>query len=67
MKVPCDCSYVQREGDFAMSIPSVDVTCRRCGAEETAYGQHEASVRRCLAALNEQCPREENNFYEVDR
>jgi hypothetical protein len=42
----------------------VTVTCEKCGLEMESFGTSEASVRRCLALLREEC--EENNFYTVD-
>jgi len=47
-------------------VETTIVECRRCGKEKTAYGTHGRSKKRALALLNENCPRGENNFYEVD-
>ena len=44
--------------------PGVVACCGRCGHSTTSFGTGEASVRRCLALLREECPRGEINFYE---
>jgi hypothetical protein len=53
---------IELDGDYT-SIPSVCATCSKCGHETESYGQSGASVRRCLVALREECPRNERNFY----
>lgn len=65
MRVSCEVDYVDLDGDYT-EIPSVRVTCSRCGHEVESYGQHERSVRRCLVLLRQQCPRGEKNFYVTD-
>lgn len=67
MKVECEVEETELEGDHdADNIPGVCVTCNRCGHETISYGTGEASVRRCLALLREECPNGESNFYEVE-
>lgn len=39
------------------------VTCSRCGHETQSFGTSDASIKRCLALMREECPEEENNFY----
>jgi hypothetical protein len=41
----------------------VIVTCNRCEHEEESFGQGPASVKRCMALMKENCPRDEDNFY----
>lgn len=41
----------------------VRVDCLRCGAERSAYGVSDASVRACFAMLRDACPNNEENFY----
>jgi hypothetical protein len=62
MKVACDVEEVELEGDCA-PVPSVCVTCTRCDHCVESYGTTDASVRRSLAVMREECPRGENNFY----
>jgi len=62
MEVRCSVNYIELEGDHGM-IDSVSVTCSECGHETESYGTGANSVRRCLALLREECPREESNYY----
>jgi hypothetical protein len=69
MRVRCEVENVELEGDFETSdgmlvlVPSVQARCLRCGHETESYGDSEASVRRCLVLMREECPRGERNFY----
>lgn len=63
MKVPCDVSYADLENDSGHTVEGVIVTCSRCAHQEESFGTSEASVRRCLVMLRENCPRGERNFY----
>jgi hypothetical protein len=38
-------------------------TCTRCGEQQESFGTEEASVKRCLVLLRENCPKGEQNFY----
>lgn len=64
MMIECEIDLIELDGDFD-TIPSVCVTCSRCGHETKSYGQHERSVRRCLALLHDECPNREANYYYV--
>lgn len=44
-------------------IVGVRATCERCGHWSESFGTSEASVLRCLALLNEECPEEQSNLY----
>jgi hypothetical protein len=44
----------------------VQAECSRCGHCEESYGSSEASVKRCLVMLRENCPNNERNFYVSD-
>lgn len=57
-KVDCEVFDAEIEGR-----PGVVASCTRCGHETQSYGQEEASVKRCLALLREECPNGESNFY----
>jgi hypothetical protein len=65
MEVRCAVNYIELESNHGM-IDSVSVTCSECGHETESYGTGAASVRRCLALLREECPREESNYYLAD-
>ncbi|WP_458211011.1 hypothetical protein [Haladaptatus sp. NG-SE-30] len=67
MRISCTKSHVELESDSGHPTPGVAVTCSRCGNEQESYGTHRRSVKRCLVLLNETCPEDENNFYEVNR
>lgn len=47
-------------------VDGIEADCRRCGLTETVYGTSEASERRVLVMMRENCPRRENNFYVKD-
>jgi len=41
----------------------VIATCSMCGYQTESYGTSEASVKRCLALMREECPDGKRNFY----
>lgn len=58
MQVECEVNYYEDE-----TPARVEVTCSKCGHTVESFGTSDASVRRCLALLREECPLGENNFY----
>ncbi len=66
MKVRCAVESVGLDNDEGHDVDGVLVTCSRCAHSEESYGTSEASVRRCLVLLRENCPRGERNFYVAD-
>lgn len=58
----CEVEEIELEGDYG-DVESVRVTCTKCGHATESYGTGDASRRRCLALLREECPRGESNFY----
>jgi hypothetical protein len=62
MEVPATIEEVQLEGDYGM-VDGVEATCTRCGHTTESFGTSDASIRRCLVLLREECPKEERNFY----
>jgi hypothetical protein len=54
---------VMMENDWGREIEGVVATCIKCGHCTESFGGSGASVRRCLALLNEECPLNENNWY----
>lgn len=66
MKVPCEIRLVELDGDGGATVESVEATCPECDHCETAYGTGEASVKRALVMLRENCPRGMSNFYFQD-
>ena len=65
MRVVALIERVQLERDYGM-VEGVEATCERCNHCTESFGTSDASVRRCLALLNEECPELENNFYIPD-
>lgn len=57
-KVECEISATTIDGQ-----PGVEATCTQCGHTTRSYGESDASVRRCLALMREECPEDERNFY----
>ncbi len=65
MRVLCEVDTVDLEGDHG-DVEGVQVTCSRCDHCTESFGTSDASIRRCLALLREECPNEENNYYYAD-
>ena len=64
MNVPCEVSVVELENEDGRMVDGVEVVCSRCGHCTESFGTGEASIRRCLALMRQECPKEERNFYE---
>ena len=54
------------KGEDGTIRPGVKVTCNKCGHTTTSFGRTEKSIRRCLFLLHEECPYDEDNWYEVE-
>lgn len=65
-KVKADVNTIDLEGDHGNIVAGVCAECSRCGHETHSFGTSEASVRRCLVLLREECPKGERNFYEEE-
>lgn len=65
-KVECELNYVELENEDGREIPGVCVTCNKCGNETESFGEGEASIKRCLALMREECPKGEDNFYSIE-
>ena len=63
MKVRCEIEFGVEENEDGYEIPCTYARCTRCGHETMSYGDGDASVRRCLVLMREECPESENNFY----
>ncbi len=62
-KIECEIVYGSEENDYGADVPCVHAICSKCEHETMSFGDSEASVKRCLALMNEECPECENNFY----
>lgn len=65
MRVPCDIDEIDLDGDYG-TVDSVMATCSRCDHSTEAFGTSDASIRRCLVMMREECPWGEANFYVED-
>ncbi len=65
-RIPCEVSQVDLENDNGITVEGVCATCSKCGHETESFGTSDASIKRCLALLREECPEDERNFYVDD-
>lgn len=67
MRVTCSVSHVDLAGESSTGEPivikGVSVECGVCGHTTESYGTSDASVRRCMVLLREECPMGQRNFY----
>jgi len=66
MKVECEIHFEDLETEDGRVVPGVRAICTRCGHETESFGTEDASVRRCLAVMREECPEMERNYYVSD-
>ena len=62
-RIAVDISEEERENDNGIMVAGILATCTKCGHETFSFGTSDASVRRCLALMRDECPEEETNFY----
>jgi hypothetical protein len=62
-RIKCDITETTLEGDYGNGVESITATCSKCGHYTESYGTEEGSIKRCLALMNEECPKRENNYY----
>ena len=65
MKVSVDIQEETLEGDYG-SVEGLCCTCSRCGHSVEIFGTEPVSAMRGAVMLREECPRGENNFYDVE-
>ena len=61
-KVTVDIVYTSLDGDYG-EVDGIEVHCTKCDHYVEVFGQHDGSISRGCAMLNDECPRGENNFY----
>ena len=66
MRVACSIMPIVLEGDHGGDVDSVEATCSRCEHITESFGAGEASIKRCLVLMREECPNDEKNFYYDD-
>ena len=64
--VDCEVEYCSIEDEYGREVLGVRVTCNKCGHSEESFGQSEKSIKRCLYLLHENCPNNEDNWYEIE-
>lgn len=62
-KVECEIEEEDLENDNGVIQPGVRATCSNCGHVTESFGTGDASRRRCLVLMREECPENEHNFY----
>ena len=65
MRVSVDIENADAEGDYG-SVDGILLTCERCGHWVVVAGTSDRSARRGAIMLREECPKGEDNFYDVD-
>ena len=65
MMIHCTIDQIELDGDYG-EVPSVRASCPRCGHTTESFGTGDASIRRCLVLLRNECPKDELNFYVED-
>ena len=63
MKIKCSISYDTETNDYGRDSDCVTATCSRCDHKTMSWGHSEASIKRCLVLMREECPNAERNFY----
>lgn len=62
-RIKCDVDYTTDYNDAGNDVDCIVATCSKCGHETTSWGTGDASIKRCLVLMHEECPNNENNFY----
>ncbi len=63
MRVRCAIEELELENDDGREIEGVRAICSRCDHETESFGTGDASRKRCLVLMREECPHDEENFY----
>lgn len=66
MKITLDVFQTEVEGDSGYPVDGLELQCPQCGHSIEVSGTHDGSAKRGAVMMREECPREENNFYEVN-
>ena len=65
--VVCVIDYTYRENEREFDQECVVAECSACGHTEQSWGHGDKSVRRCLVLMGQNCPRNADNFYILER
>lgn len=64
-RVHCEIETGYVYNDEGREVEGVIATCSKCGHTTESLGTSDGSKKRCLALMNDECPMEEDNFYET--
>lgn len=62
-RIPCEVATTTRENESGYEVEAICATCLRCDHETEAFGTSDASIRRALAKMRDECPKGERNWY----
>ena len=62
-RIKCSPEETSLGNDSGYEVDGVVAMCSKCGHTIESFGTPEDSVLRCLAMLQEECPRGEKNSY----
>ena len=65
-KVKCSIEHSSDINDDGIEVPCIIATCQKCGHETQSFGDSEASIKKCLVLMRDECPKGESNFYVDD-
>jgi hypothetical protein len=63
MQIICYIDKINMLNGNGKDVAGVTATCSRCNHTTKSFGTGEASRKRCLVLLREECPLGEKNFY----
>ena len=66
MRVVARIEEIEIENDYGRPIESIRAVCTRCQHATESFGTSDASIKRCLVMLREECPKREHNYYAVE-
>lgn len=62
-EVEAEIEETELENEDGRMQPAVQATCSDCGHVTQSFGTSDASRKRCLVMLREECPLNKRNFY----
>lgn len=62
-RIECEVWQGEEENDNGFTVTCTYARCGKCQHETMAFGDGDASAKRCLVTLREECPHGETNFY----
>lgn len=65
-RIKCEIIEDSDYNEEGYEVDCIRATCSKCGHETMSFGTSDASIRRCLVLMREECPMDESNFYTED-